>query len=93
MCHGASQFGGGYLLHALESLELWLSTEEDLYLGPAERTDRGLGGTELLYRPLECGWDQGALLVLLGESDRCFTSVEVLHVARYGLSNLEARTF
>lgn len=44
-----------YLLHARESLELWLSTDDDLYLGPAERTERGLGGMELLYKPLEWG--------------------------------------
>lgn len=76
-----------------ESLELWLSTDEDLYLGPADRTDLGLGGTELLYSPRECGCVHGALLVLLGESDRCLTSFEVLHVAWYGLSNLERNRF
>ena len=37
-----------YFLQERESLELWLSRDDDLYRGPAERTDRGLTGIELL---------------------------------------------
>jgi len=44
---------------------------------PADRTDLGLGAERGYFFPPESGTGHGALLVLLGESDRCGPDVEV----------------